>query len=312
MKYLLPQHKVLLTICAVFIAAGVGLHFYLVRPLKLKVNGMVDRVMNESRTIRGNGWSTDERQLMHLKADKTRELERLENNSRDVWQIVADTFKGRLDYYEGDEQMFMNQVTRLDYEDAYSGILRELERDGRLRFDPAVLRLSQDSVSPYVYQLVLQLWTLEEIMKLAMAHGVIPIRQTIEVPVFLPDGTPALDPQTGADRTTRRTVSQVVLPGLVPYLLTEDDELPYLLEIPLLFKARCTPRALHDFMARLADFDNGRFLTLNRLEIHRLPPDDNRRRELLEVQMEVAAFMRLRDDLRIRRRERAQPLPRGA
>ncbi len=313
-KNWLPQHRLLGILALLGGIAAVGAYIYLVRPLRLRVEAMEQFVASEAGRLRQQGWPTQEEKLLKQQADKSRELDQLGQRGEQIWRRVGKTFANQLAEYDEDEQLFIGQVTRLDYEDAFDTVCSRLNglEGAPLAIHPVVLQLNSDTVSPYVYQLLLQLWTLDEVMALALQHGLVPIREPTEVPIAGQDGKPVLDDKTGKPRMRIQPVSQVTLPDVRPYLVAADDDRPYLIEIPVRFKARCTPRELHAFLDQIADASQPRLIVVNRLEIHRLPPGRQFGNEALDVQVECAAFLRLRQDLRLSERPKPKPLPRGA
>ncbi|OPZ23526.1 MAG: hypothetical protein BWZ02_03180 [Lentisphaerae bacterium ADurb.BinA184] len=311
-------HKVLLAVlCACLLAAG-GVYLYVLRPFQQRVAGQAQEVRDDSARIRARGWPVDEGKLVVLRRDKQRQQAQLRDRKEQVWRMVNATFADKLTKYDGEVATFVSQVTRLDFQEEFAKVADELSGEGttedrRYRFHPDVLRLSEDSVSPYVYQLMLQLWTLEAVMKTAKEHRLVPVLVPVEVPIERVGPEPAEAPAGAADENERLVEIQefgnVTLLPPRAYCLQGGDAAPYLLECPLRMKVTCAPADLHNFLTAIEKTD--RFLPVNRLQARKLPPANGEDPGRLEVELECATVFLLRADIAFVPERKPQPLPRG-
>ena len=289
------QHKILLAVfCICMVVAG-AVWLYVLRPFQQRVASQTQAVHDESARIRARGWPVDEGKLIVLRRDKQRQQMQLRERKEQLWNLVDKTFAEKMRKYDGKVELFMNQVTRLDFQEEFAKVCDDLKgpsADRHYMFHVDVLKLSEDSVSPYVYQLMLQLWTLESVMKMAKEHHLVPVLVPVEIPEERAGGEAASGTEASYEV---KDYAGVTLQPPRAYFLQPSDSGPYLLECPLRMKVTCQPRDLEEFLRGLDSAD--RFAPINRLQVRKLPPANGQAESTLEVELECATLFLLRSDV---------------
>jgi hypothetical protein len=144
----------------------------------------------------------------------------------------------------------MDQAGWLDYNSDFTDLDTWLRGNGVL-ISEKTFGISLDTANTETYQLLLHIWTVRELVQLAVEHDLVLAKDPSNA-VPTPEGGTALPSRLR------------VLP-VVAYALAADDRMPYLLEFPVRMTLRGT---LTDFMAFVGDLQNDkRFLALSRMEI---------------------------------------------
>lgn len=138
---------------------------------------------------------------------------------------------------------FINSVSRIDYKDAYDRFAQELA-EHQVTLDAVHFGLNEDGQEP-VWQMILKLWTAQQLCRLAHEH---------HLTIHSEDGI--------ADLTALPPIS---------YAVDEADAPPpYLLEFPVRLKLE---GKLDDFLRFAQSLSSAIcFLPIKQLEIHTLPP----------------------------------------
>ncbi len=321
MKTWPKQHKVLLVVCLIFIAVAAATYALVVRPRVQSVKQLENSVTEREDTLRGEGWPVDPGELAADLGQKEGKLERLKQNYSAVVHRAARTFETRLKAKLGDEAVkaplayveFLTYLTRLDYEEDFAEITSKWNELGIVLHEN-VLNLSQDSVSPHVYQLIFHLWALERCVDLALEHNLAPVRVPVDVPVdgAVADGTPAAGPEAEIETKTIQA-AKISVRRIRGYVLNgSENTTPYVVEFPIAMTVQCNMSELTAFLKSL--HNETTFLPISRLQIRKIPPanatDDF---ALLQVDLECSAFLFLRKELEVTpAKKEARILPRGA
>ncbi len=308
------KHRSLAIAVLVFALAAIACHIYLLRPRARKVQALQSQVDSQTAAIRERGWPVDFERLQAVRGMKEKELAELQSRSERIVNLAASTFQQRInDRFETPEN-FMNHVTRLDFQEYFSRISQELaNRDIVLHEE--MLKLSERSVSANVYQLVLQLWTVEKLVKLAVEHNLAPMKVPVTIDIPEEGGVGATGLMPGPPKTRRETlyVSKITLQPVKSYYILPTDEKPFVLEIPMTMTVRCTTAELYRFLEAVNQADT--FIPINLIQVRKLPPFRNQATpDLLRVDLECSTFFKPDASSKIETRpvESIRALPRGA
>ncbi len=258
-----PQaHK---NLAAVVLLAAAGLvmaWFFLVRPRALAVEEMEGRLSELRGKLKDSEYLLNAESLQTLLNENTKKLkgtksERgekgyagLEERAGQVLTMATRTFKARIQANYGDVSTFMDQAGWLDYQSDFTDLDSWLRGNGVL-ISEKTFGISLDTANAETYQLLLHVWTVREVVQLALEHELVLAKDPSNA-VPTPEGGAALPSKLR------------VLP-VVAYALDAEDKAPYLLEFPVRMTVRGT---LKDFAAFVASLQSGdRFLALSRLEL---------------------------------------------
>lgn len=258
-----PQaHK---NLAAILLLVVVGLalaYFFLLRPRVQAVEEMEARLGELESKLKNSGYTLNADTLDGLLAENTKKLkgtkaERgdkgyagLEERATQILEMATRTFKPRIDGNYGNVNTFLDQAGWLDYQSDFTDLDTWL-RGNEVLISEKSFGISLDTANSETYQLLLHVWTVRELVQLAVDHDLALARDPSNA-VPTPEGGTALPSKLR------------VLP-VAAYALSLDDKVPYLLEFPV----RMTVRgALKDFMAFLGDLQTDkRFLAVSRMEI---------------------------------------------
>lgn len=321
------QHKILRACVLIFAAAAVAAHIVVVRPRQQSVAQLERSLTQREAEIRAHGWPANPAELGAILSRKQNELRQIDRQAGAVNRRMAGTFSARLAARLGEQAVreplayvpFLTYLTRLDYEEDFGEIVEkwkdEDDEGKRVTLHEDVLHLSQNSVSPHVYQLIFHIWTVERLVDLALDSGLRPVNVPIQVPApgapasDLPPADPDAEP--GERLVTRHVAKVTALPSRGYLLNRQDDATPYIVEFPVAMTVRATMADLTAFLQALHDDET--FLPVSRLQIRKIPPQtQGGEQNMLEVDLECSAFLMLREELKVAPREEARILPRGA
>jgi len=289
------QHRNLAAIVGVVLVAFVVAYVLLIRPKQQEVA----RTRTEMETLQTKlvqkGWPLDSSRLDKLKEEKSKELVRFVKLSDEVLQDATRMFDPKITSLFENADNFRNNVSRLDYKEEFIQAEQHF-RDQGVIFGEEVLKLSENSDSPYTYQLVLQLWTLRGLTDLALKYGL----------------KPAVDPRVrteGEAGAGSAPIAKLTVLPMRAYVSQPNEKEPYLLEFPvrMVLVGRLENlcnflRALHGPYslvvppgAKPADLPEHNFFPVSRLEVHKAmpswgqPPADQ-----IEADIQCSSFYRLR------------------
>lgn len=293
------QHKNLAVITAMALLAFVGLYFVLLRPKQVEVAQAAAKAAELEKSIVQSGWPLDSARLVKINEEKGRDRVKAVTEMNDVLNLATGVFAKDIEKLFGSSNDFRSNVSRLDYKEEYNQMERHFS-DDKIAVAEEVLRLGENSDSPYMYQLVLQLWTLRAVADLAtrsqLRPAVMPVKEE-------PDG----------DRSGRKPppARLTVLP-LRAYVASADDKDPYLLECPVRLVLRGRVESLCAFLLSLTA--KGSFFPITHLELRKVVPSyGDAPADLIEADVECSSFYRLRETVAKPRTPTATALPpRGA
>ncbi len=302
---LLPQHRKLASFAFLAIVGWALSFLFVTKPKREEVDELRSSLGETQRRLSRSGWPLDSERLEKLLTEMKGELEgkRRAENAREadgtkergllLLRDATSVFDERIMSQFGSAEMFRKGVSRLDYQEEFNRLQQVLESKGVVIAED-VLHMGEETSSPYTYQLVLQVWTLEILTRLALDSGM----------RFATDRRVMVDTRSG-----KRPAAKLSVFPVRGHFLYEEDPLPYLIEFPVRMTLRGRPAQLVAFLQSL--HADGRFLPVARLELFTESPDtesDSGKRRVrvdrVTVELECCAFFRLIDDPPKRARRR--------
>ncbi len=303
----LANYKLLFVLTAGFLVAAGLANFYVLRPRRLQALEVESAMEQKINRISSRNWPVHPSRLGRLRRDHQDRQRRLRNSLEQVQQRAVATFAEPIQSKFGVEAVeepsqFINFVTRLDYQEQYS-ILIDKWGQRNVILHPRVLNLNEDSVSPHIYRLLLQLWTVDTVLETVAGSGLQPVLR----PLPQPPRTDIVEAEPG---TSPGFGSQVALQPPRRYRVDETSREDYLLEFPVSITVQGTTEQLVSLLNLL---DESEFwLSINAIEIRKLPMRRfNRRDNRLEAILEFSAFYPLARDDAIRPPPPKVMAPRG-
>ena len=297
MKYLLPYHRILAVAAVGVLLLYLLLYLFFTRPLAQQVTVKRDDVQAKQNDFRKRGFPADAAYLEALLAEKAKDYDWLKNRWQELNTLSGAMFLARVNAKYGSLPQFLSQISRLDYQEEFSRIERDLRRYNIVVAEE-VLGIGENTVAPDISLLMLQLWTLEKGVKAALQEHLIPVEVTY-TPKKAPEKTDtaangAPPPETAASQA--KAANLILLP-VRQYVLNPTDARPFLQEYPLRLRLRGKLQDLVSFLAKIAYLPPNSatpekpFLPVSHLELRSLPPDANGdNRDLIEAELECSTF----------------------
>ena len=310
------QHKNLAACVILFLAAALAVYLFILRPRAQEVANAREAMTTLQSDLEKTGWPLDSERLTRLLDETQRRLEGpkgkqetdprtaigVRNRADAVLRSSTSMFDGRIKEFFGTSEDFVREVSRLDYQEEFNQLERKLRADDIILAEE-LLGLGDNTSSTSTYQLLLQIWTLDEVLKLAGANRLRPMK----------DAKVTISTDTGKRQASKLTV----LPVKAYYLDLKDKE-PYLLEMPIRMTLIGEMNDFCEFLRAL--HAAGKFYPVSYLELTtenpslKRPDDDGVLRVgRVIVNIECSAFFRLHSDAPpIQRQTEMKLLPPGA
>lgn len=310
------QHRNLAGVVVFLLLAYGGVYLFVVRPKDQEVADARGALQETREKLQKTGWPLEAERLGRLLEDMEKNLEGprgktpgdarsatgIKRKAELILKDATTMFAPRIGKLFPSSHDFVNEVSLLDYQEEFAHMERRFRNDDVV-LAKDMLGLWEDTSSPYTYQLLLQIWTLDELVGLALKNELKPVKTPLV----------RVNAETGA-----RQASQLTVLPVRAYFLDPEDKDPYVLEFPV----RLT------LAGRLSDFCNflsalhrdGRFLPVSRMELKtdspagrpRLDRDGNARVDHVEVDLECSSFFRLQENTPVQRVHTERMLPRGS
>ena len=248
---------------AVMLLVLTGLFFWYllaIRPKAQAVADLEDQIEDLRDKLENSGWTLNAENLETILAENTRKLkgtrrgdkgyDGLEVRAGQIVDQATRTFQKRIEETYGNTATFIDQSGWLDYQSDFTELETWL-RGVDVLISEKTFGISQDTANAEIYQLLLHIWTVREVVGLVIKHDL----------VFAKDPSNAVPTPEGRAALPSRLR---VLPA-ISYTINPDDKAAYLLEFPVRLTVRGT---LPDFLAFLADLQNeSSFLPVSRIEL---------------------------------------------
>ncbi len=257
MKKLLVIHQYVLMAASLVVGLQVVFYFFLLRPRQAAHAAAGKELERMQQRLAASIWPQDAEKLqlllqeyrLQLKGDQQRPG--IEQQTASLLAQASQMYDARIRELYGSKNDFYRNVSRLDFQEEFNRLQTQLGGQG-IALQSAILNLTEDTVSAYNYQLMLQLWTLETICRR-----------------FQESGLQTTNPQAVKGRDSSST-ARISLLGLQAFFREEKAERPFLLEFPVSLTLFGTLEQFLDFCQSLHSDDV--FLGLRNFSLTALPP----------------------------------------
>lgn len=319
MKKAWPRaHKNLAAVMLLFLAVGIAVYAILLRPRVQQVHDMQAQLGDLRKKLRDSGWTLNADNLQALLNENTRKLKGtkqgdsgsgsgsggLEEKARDIIDRATVTFKRHVEDNYTTAGTFIDQAGWLDYQSDFTDIEQWL-RGHDVIISEKSFGISQDTTDAETYQLLLHIWTVRELVQLAIEHDLVLAKDRAN-PIPTPEGRAIL-------------ASQLRVLPMQAYVLNEDDAAPYLLEFPVAMTLRGTLQDFIGFVSSLQTEEH--FLPVTRLELRTENPafrgsragsDGMIRVQNIEVRVVCCSYFRPQEGAPEVKIRKVEEVPRGA
>lgn len=260
-------HKTLLAVALFVIAAQIMVYFYVLRPQQREVRKATDMLNSSKSDLRKNNWPANIGILNSIKNEYKAKLEGDDEDEKSISMLydmamkrAGASFSKKIEKEYSGLAEFRRNASRLDYQAEHSRVFSDVAKRGFV-LDPVAVGLDQEAPSPYIYQLMLQLWTLERLLNLAADAGLTLQPQEVQ-------------PRQGKGRrmlgnSKESQQSSVFVQPMKAYVI-KDSPMPYLAEFPVTLKLKGSLHSMMDFLKKLQGDDL--FLPVSSFEIFAVPP----------------------------------------
>jgi Tfp pilus assembly protein PilO len=299
------QHRIFFVLFSfALILCGV-VYFFTIRPLYIQNLEDEKNISKTKSEIKGKGWPIDSVRLNKLLDHKKNILEKkqdgqtaykatgLKNKSNLLLMECTDVFKRKIKKLFVNPADFSKEITRLDYQDEYNKVKDELA-SRNIYFSEESLGLGGDSDENLIYPLVLQIWMVEDIVKIALDNS---------LQVLQEENTNVKN-----EKGILKNVVSVKLLPIKPYSLYTTDKKIYIIEFPMRMSIRGT---LTEFIGFLRDMhSDGKYFPISRLQIRAIPEYKNINskfyltNEVLDIEIECSAFFRKSEDTPVKKKKK--------
>jgi len=297
MPKLSRQHNSLLVVFLLTVILLTGAHFLFIRPLAIKVSDD-DIYIDENRNkLQKSGWPLDPERLHKLLELKNNRLNS-SSSSGNLKQVsgvkeksvlmlrkYTGVFTPRIKKIFSNPADFTKEVSRLDYQEEYNELEHKLARKG-VFLSEKILNLGENTASPFIYQMVLQVWLLDSLAGQIFSNR---LRFVNDENILAKD-----------ERGGRRAAARIQFLPIRSYYLEAGDPEAYVLELPVRMALRGTLDNLNNFLAGLQE--NGCFFPVSHLQVLGIPELREGGKTItmqtgnLEIEVECSLFFRRPDD----------------
>ncbi|MBT3377677.1 MAG: hypothetical protein HN742_42165 [Lentisphaerae bacterium] len=256
------QHRNLAVGLTIAVVAVGLVYMFVSRPKKRDVADLRGELEEKQMRLVRRGWPLNSERLGELLKEMNRDLDgkggRAPKRARDARGIknradlvlseCTSTFDGKVREQFGTTADFVRGVSRLDYQEEFNRLTQEFGNRGII-LDERILKLGEETSSPYTYQLVLHIWTVEMLVKLALEHKL----------TFL------TGPPVAGGGAARVGPAQITVMPMQAYLVERADKSPYLLEFPVRMRVKGALVDVGAFLGALQSEE--RFLPCSHFEL---------------------------------------------
>lgn len=272
----LKAHKIILGCFVLAFVLQLVFWYFVVSPNDEEFSDIKSDVELIEGRLRGSQWPMDPARLEAYIAELQQEKEgsggkvALVRNSKDALNRCQVTFMKKITAEHGDLDGFMRNASRIDYQSDYNRILSDYAKRG-VALDASVLNLSEEMATQYIYQSVMQLWTVEKLLDMALENG-LAIEKT--------------EKKSGG-----RDIAHVSVNPMKAYFLNSGDERPYLLEFPVEI---CVSGDLTKCLNYIEGLNAGEvFLPPVSFEVFAMPPDGGHSAGYIRMRLVCSSFLAL-------------------
>ncbi|MBT7163300.1 MAG: hypothetical protein HN904_11005 [Victivallales bacterium] len=301
----LPQHRTVLIVFAFLVLGGGMSYWFLIRPLHSVIKEQEEDLTKERKRLQKTGYPLNsellEEEIKRLKdwVDGDGGQPGIRATSQAVLADATRMFMDRILGGWPSASQFRQQAPRTFFHEDFSRIRVKLAKQG-VHLAPSVLGISDETSSPYIYQLILQIWTVERLADLAAEEGL----------AIAPVDGVEVDHDGG-----KAKAADIRLLRVRGYILADTDKKPYLIEFPVEATLLGELDQVKSFLRKLTS--RGNFLPPTHVEIYADDPDrpayrDGRRIKVtgVKIRVQCSSFFTLGSP--DTRRGKAANLPGGA
>ncbi|MBR0459004.1 MAG: hypothetical protein IJJ26_07190 [Victivallales bacterium] len=201
--------------------------------------------------LKASRWPKDSARLNALLQEYDKKLKKdtgsgvgLIQQTDEVLKKATSLFLPRITGEYGSVADFMQKASQTEYKDQFDRLDNYL-LGKQIQLDPVVYGLNESTSEPYKYQMLLKLWTTQAVVDCALQSGLKVVHKRN------PNG-----PQISA---------QIVAMPMRPYILSVNNETPYLMEFPVQLEVRGSMANVSKFIDSLSS--DGRFLPMVKMEL---------------------------------------------
>ena len=257
----LKVHQALLAAALLLLAVQALLYVLVLQPRKRELQKARQEEEELQKRLSRSPWPTQAERLAAHAKELQQVLGDAESGEGLAAQVQAARDKASRTFapyikkgYETSANL-VRSVSLLDYQAEYSRISRELSAKG-VHISPSVLKLRDDTSSPYVYQLMLHIWAVEKVAGQALEAG-LQIANDDTVKVTTPAGA-------------SMPAAAIVAEPMLALSNAETSKQPYMLGFPVRVAA---DGSLEQVLAFLASLDGPEmFLPVRGFELTAVPP----------------------------------------
>ena len=252
----LPQHRTVLITFAFLVLAGGMSYWFLIHPQHSSIKEQEEDLTKERKRLQKTGYPLDsgllEKEIKRLKGwiDGGGDKPGIRATSQAVLADATRMFKNRILGGWPSPSQFRQEADLAFFQEDFSRIRLKLAKRG-VHLAPSVLGISNESSSPYFYQLILQIWTAERLADLAAEEG---------LAIATVDG---VEVDHGGNRAKAANIRVL---GVRGYILANADEKPYLIEFPVEATLLGELGQVKSFLRKLTS--RGNFLPPTHVEIY--------------------------------------------
>lgn len=261
------RYRVLAAVMLVVMVACLLVWLLGVRPYRVRAQEEREALVEKHKSLRQRGWTQDRESLERLLGERTRLLDGagsgqpgLKLRAEQVRQYANAMFRERIQPAFPSSEAFVRHASNIDFREAFNALQRRFASEG-IWAAPEILNLSEESSNQYTYQLLLQVWTLDRLADVILAHR---LRVLTDPTVTVRAG--------GRDQPAAR----ISLEPLMAYYLEPESPLPYLLGIPVRVRLQGDLARVREFLLALTA--EGNFLPAVEVEVYADDPRALRRR----------------------------------
>ncbi|MDD3953915.1 MAG: hypothetical protein PHY82_08370 [Lentisphaeria bacterium] len=257
MKKLLIIHQYVLVAALLAIGLQAAFYFFLLRPRQAGHAAAGKELARMQERLAASNWPQDADKLQQLLQEYRLQLKGdqsspgIEQQTASLLAQASRMYDEKIRELYGNKNDFYRNVSRLDFQEEFNRLQTRLQSQG-ITLQSSILNLTEDTISAYNYQLMLQLWTLEAICKRFQASG---LQTTNPLAV-----------------KARGSISkaEIRLLALQAFFREEKAERPFLLEFPVAVTLYGTLEQFLEFCQSLHSEDV--FLALRNISLTALPP----------------------------------------
>jgi Tfp pilus assembly protein PilO len=257
MKNLLVIHQYILVAALLTLVSQGAFYYFLLRPRQAAHAAAVKELERMQQRLASSNWPRDSEKLQQLLQEYRRQLKGdqqqlgIEQKTAGLLAQASRMYDSRIHQLYGNKNDFYRNVSRLDFQEEFNRLQTHLQSQG-IVLESSALNLTEDTLSAYNYQLMLQLWTLETICQRLQDAG-------------LQSGNPLLAKGSG-----KPAKAQISLLALQAFFREEKAERPFLLEFPVALTVYGTLEQFLSFCQSL--YADEVFLALRNVSLTALPP----------------------------------------